>query len=133
VYHFDSETAIKDDTEKGYFDGSLTAAETGTETVANLNADGVLGTSIALDAATSITATNSAKIDSSRKVNLSFDGMQFCFSLWVNLESLKQQTLFEKADEYALRYSPEQGFVVEFYHIATENAADEGATDTAKS
>ncbi|SMG23125.1 LamG-like jellyroll fold domain-containing protein [Fibrobacter sp. UWB13] len=131
VYHFDSETDIKDDAEKGYFDGSLTAAETGTETVANLNADGVLGTSITLDATTSIIATNSAKIDSTRKVNLSFDGKQFCFSLWVNLESLKQQTIFEKNDEYALRYSPEQGFVVEFYHIATENAADEGATDTA--
>ena len=121
VYHFDSETAIKDDAEKGYFDGSLTATETGTETVANLNADGVLGTSIALDATTSITATNSAKIDSSRKVNLSFDGKQFCFSLWVNLESLKQQTIFEKANEYALRYEPDQGFVVEFY--ATDTAS----------
>ena len=119
VYHFDSGTDIKDDAEKGYFDGSLTAAETGTETVENRNADGVLGTSIALDATTSITATNSAKIDSSRKVNLSFDGKQFCFSLWVNLESLKQQTIFEKADEYALRYDPDQGFVVEFYAMDT--------------
>lgn len=130
VYHFDSGTDIKDDAEKGYFDGLLTAAETGTETVANLNADGVLGTSIALDAATSITATNSAKIDSSRKVNLSFDGKQFCFSLWVNLESLKQQTILEKADEYALRYEPDQGFVVEFYHVATEKTGEESATDT---
>lgn len=121
VYHFDSGTDIKDDAEKSYFDGSLTATETGTETVANLNADGVLGTSIALDATTSITATNSAKIDSSRKVNLSFDGKQFCFSLWVNLESLKQQTIFEKANEYALRYDPDQGFVVEFY--ATDTAS----------
>lgn len=119
VYHFDSGTAIKDDAEKGYFDGSLTATETGTETVANLNADGVLGTSIALDATTSITATNSAKVDSTRKVNLSFDGKQFCFSLWVNLETLKQQTIFEKADEYALRYDPAQGFVVEFYAMDT--------------
>ncbi|SIO43773.1 LamG-like jellyroll fold domain-containing protein [Fibrobacter sp. UWB11] len=131
VYHFDSGTDIKDDAEKSYFEGSLSSAKALAESTANRDSDGVLGTSIALDAATSITATNSAKIDSSRKVNLSFDGMQFCFSLWVNLESLKQQSLFEKADEYALRYSPEQGFVVEFYHIATENAADEGATDTA--
>jgi hypothetical protein len=131
VYHFDSGTDIKDDAEKGYFDGSLTATETGTETVANLNADGVLGTSIALDATTSITATNSAKEDSTRKVNLSFDGKQFCFSLWVNLESLKQQTIFEKANEYALRYNPDQGFVVEFYHVATEKAGEESATDTA--
>ena len=131
VYHFDSETDIKDDAEKGYFDGSLSATETGTETVENRNADGVLGTSIALDVTTSITATNSAKIDSSRKVNLSFDGKQFCFSLWVNLESLKQQTIFEKANEYALRYNPDQGFVVEFYHVATEKAGEESATDTA--
>ena len=130
VYHFDSETDIKDDAEKGYFDGSLTAAETGTETVENRNADGVLGTSISLDATTSITATNSAKADSTRKVNLSFDDKQFCFSLWVNLESLKQQTIFEKADEYALRYDPDQGFVVEFYHVATEKAGEESATDT---
>ena len=121
AYHFDSGTDIKDDAEKGYFDGSLTAAETGTETVENSNADGVLGTSISLDATTSIIVTNSAKIDSSRKVNLSFDGKQFCFSLWVNLESLKQQTIFEKANEYALRYDPDQGFVVEFY--ATDTAS----------
>ena len=130
VYHFDSETDINDDAEKGYFDGSLTAAETGTETVENRNADGVLGTSIALDATTSITATNSAKIDSSRKVNLSFDGKQFCFSLWVNLESLKQQTIFEKADEYALRYNPDQGFVVEFYATDTVSYKQTWASGT---
>lgn len=130
VYHFDSGTAIKDDAEKGYFDGSLTAAETGTKTVTSRNADGVLGTSITLNATTSIIATNSAKADSTRKVNLSFDGKQFCFSLWVNLESLKQQTIFEKANEYALRYNPDQGFVVEFYHVATEKTGEESATDT---
>ncbi len=132
VYHFDSGTDIKDDAEKGYFDGKLSSAEEGFKTRAgSQNSDGVLGTSIALDATTSITATNSAKIDSSRKVNLSFDGKQFCFSLWVNLESLKQQTIFEKANEYALHYDPDQGFVVEFYHVATEKAGDESATDTA--
>ena len=122
VYHFDSGTDIKDDAEKGYFDGKLSSAEEGLETRAgSQNSDGVLGTSIALDATTSITATNSAKEDSTRKVNLSFDGKQFCFSLWVNLESLKQQTIFEKAKEYALRYDPDQGFVVEFY--ATDTAS----------
>ena len=132
VYHFDSGTDIKDDAEKGYFDGKLSSAEEGLETRAgSQNSDGVLGTSIALDATTSITATNSAKIDSTRKVNLSFDGKQFCFTLWVNLESLKQQTIFEKANEYALHYDPDQGFVVEFYHVATEKAGDESATDTA--
>ena len=78
----------------------------------------------------SITAKNSAKNDSTRKVHLSFD-TYFCFSLWVNLESLKQQTIFEKADEYALRYDPDLGFIVEFYHVATEKAGDKGATDTA--
>ena len=122
VYHFDSGTDIKDDAEKGYFDGKLSSAEEGLETRAgSQNSDGVLGTSIALDATTSITATNSAKEDSTRKVNLSFDGKQFCFSLWVNLESLKQQTIFEKVKEYALRYDPDQGFVVEFY--ATDTAS----------
>lgn len=132
VYHFDSGTDIKDDAEKGYFDGKLSSAEEGLETRAgSQNADGVLGTSITLDATTSITATNSAKIDSTRKVNLSFDGKQFCFSLWVNLETLKQQTIFEKANEYALRYDPDQGFVVEFYHVATEKASEESTTDTA--
>lgn len=121
VYHFDSGTDIKDDAEKSYFNGSLSSAKTDTETSAgSLNTEGVLGTSIALDATTSITATNSAKIDSSRKVNLSFD-TYFGFSLWINLESLKQQTIFEKADEYALRYDPDQGFVVEFY--ATDTAS----------
>lgn len=130
VYHFDSGTDIKDDAEKGYFDGSLTATETGTETGANLNADGVLGTSIALDATTSITATNSAKPDSTRKVNLSFDGKRFCFSLWVNLESLKQQTIFEKVNEYALRYDPDQGFVVEFYATDTVSYKQTWASGT---
>ncbi len=130
VYHFDRGTDIKDDAEKGYFDGSLTATETGTETVENRNADGVLGTSIALDATNSITATNSAKPDSTRKVNLSFDDKQFCFSLWVNLETLKQQTIFEKADEYALRYDPDQGFVVEFYATDTVSYKQTWASGT---
>ena len=122
VYHFESGTAIKDDAEKGYFDGLLSSKSS--------KSDGVIGASIALDSATFITATNSAKNDSTRKVNLSFDDKQFCFSLWVSLESQKQQTIFEKANEYALRYDPDQGFVVEFYHIATEKAGDKGATDT---
>ena len=131
VYHFDSGTDIKDDAEKGYFDGSLSLAKTDTKTSAgSLNPDGVLGTSIALDATTSITATNSAKIDSSRKVNLSFDGKQFCFSQWVNLESLKQQTIFEKANEYALRYDPDQGFVVEFYATDTVSYKQTWASGT---
>jgi hypothetical protein len=131
VYHFDSGTAIKDDAEKSYFNGTLGSAEAGAETATSRKSDGILGPSIALDAATTITATNSAKADSTRKVNLSFENGQFSFSLWINLESLKQQTIFEKANEYALRYEPDQGFVVEFYHVATENAGDEGATDTA--
>ena len=112
VYHFDSETTFKDDAEKGYFNGMLNSTEAGSRTrTESRNSDGVLRSSIALDATTTITATNSAKADSTRKP--------------------KQQTIFEKADEYALRYNPDQGFVVEFYHVATENAGDEGATDTA--
>ncbi|WP_405325421.1 LamG-like jellyroll fold domain-containing protein [Fibrobacter sp.] len=119
MYHFDSGTAIKDDAEKGYFNGSLSSTETSAETATSRKSEGVLGSSIALDAATSITATNSAKVDSTRKVNLSFGNGQFSFSLWINLESLNQQTIFEKADEYALRYNPDQGFVVEFYATDT--------------
>ena len=131
VYHFDSGTDIKDDAEKSYFDGKFSSAEESFETRAgSQNSDGVLGTSIALDATTSITATNSAKIDSSRKVNLSFDGKLFCFSLWVNLESLKQQTIFEKVDEYALRYTPDQGFVVEFYATDTTSYKQTWASGT---
>ena len=131
VYHFDSGTDIKDDAEKGYFDGSLRLAKTDTDTrTGSQNSEGVLGTSITLDATISITATNSAKADSTRKVNLSFNGKQFCFSLWVNLESLKQQTIFEKADEYALRYDPDQGFVVEFYATDTVSYKQTWASGT---
>ena len=46
------------------------------------------------------------------------DDGYFCFSLWLQLESLeKEQTIFKKAKEYALLYVPGKGFVVEFYHV----------------
>jgi len=66
-------------------------------------------------------------------LNLVFDIEDyFGFSVWVQLKSLdKEQYVFEKFREYALRYVPEMGFVVDVYHIAAENAKDKDAVDTA--
>ena len=64
-----------------------------------------------------IVAENSSAADSSRKVNLNYDGSgYFCFSVWVKLDNLEEkQTIFEKSKEYALRYDPEKGFVVDLW------------------
>jgi hypothetical protein len=109
VWHFDSGLApVSDGAEKGYFEGLLTGAE---------SADGIVGKGAKLDEGDVIVAENSSAVDSSRKVNLNYDGSEyFCFSVWVQLESLgKEQTVFEKAKEYALRYDPEKGFVVNLW------------------
>ena len=109
VWHFDSGLApVSDGAEKGYFEGLPTGAE---------SADGIAGKGAKLDEGDVIVAENSSAVDSSRKVNLNYDGSEyFCFSVWVQLESLgKEQTVFEKAKEYALRYDPEKGFVVNLW------------------
>jgi hypothetical protein len=109
VWHFDSGLApVSDGAEKGYFEGLPTGAE---------SADGIVGKGAELDEGDVIVAENSSAVDSSRKVNLNYDGSEyFCFSVWVQLESLgKEQTVFEKAKEYALRYDPEKGFVVNLW------------------
>ncbi len=109
VWHFDSGLApVSDGAEKGYFEGLPTGAE---------SADGIVGKGAKLDEGDVIVAENSSAVDSSRKVNLNYDGSEyFCFSVWVQLESLgKEQTVFEKAKEYALRYDPEKGFVVNLW------------------
>ena len=109
VWHFDSGLApVNDGAEKGYFEGLPTGAE---------SADGIVGKGAKLDEGDVIVAENSSAVDSSRKVNLNYDGSEyFCFSVWVQLESLgKEQTVFEKAKEYALRYDPEKGFVVNLW------------------
>ena len=109
VWHFDSGLAPVDDgAEKGYFEGLPTGA---------VAADGVVGRGVELDEGDVIVVENSSAADSSRKVNLNYDGSgYFCFSVWVKLDNLEEkQTIFEKSKEYALRYDPEKGFVVDLW------------------
>ena len=112
VYHYDSGLSpIEDAAEKRYFAGTATGATL---------AEGVVGRGISLDTDASVIAENSADYDSTRKVNMALDaGGYFCFSLWLQLKSLdKEQTIFEKPMEYALRFVPDRGFVVEFYYVS---------------
>ena len=109
VWHYDSGLEpVSDGAEKGYFEGLPTGAEP---------ADGVVGKGAKLDEGDVIVAENSSAADSSRKVNLNYDGSgYFCFSVWVKLDNLEEkQTFFEKSKEYALRYDPEKGFVVDLW------------------
>ncbi len=109
VWRFDSGLApVGDGAEKGYFEGLPTGA---------VAADGVVGKGAKLDDGDAIVAENSSAADSSRKVNLNYDGSEyFCFSVWVKLDNLEEkQTIFEKSKEYALRYDPEKGFVVDLW------------------
>lgn len=109
VWHFDSGLAPVDDgAEKGYFEGLPTGV---------VAVDGVVGRGVELDEGDVIVVENSSAADSSRKVNLNYDGSgYFCFSVWVKLESLEsEQTIFKKSKEYALRYVPEKGFVVDLW------------------
>ena len=109
VWHFDSGLAPVDDgAEKGYFEGLPTGA---------VAADGVVGRGVELDEGDVIVVENSSAADSSRKVNLNYDGSEyFCFSVWVKLGNLEaEQTIFKKSKEYALRYVPEKGFVVDLW------------------
>lgn len=124
VWHYDSGTSpVVDDAEKSYF--------TGTAKNASVTA-GVVGNGLSLGSDGYIVADNSAEIDAERKLNMIFGTEDyFCFSMWVQLESLDQeQTIFEKPNEYALRFDPEKGFVVEGYHKAKESSETESATDT---
>ena len=109
VWHFDSGLAPVDDgAEKGYFEGLPTGV---------VAADGVVGRGVELDEGDVIVVENSSAADSSRKVNLNYDGSEyFCFSVWVKLGNLEaEQTIFKKSKEYALRYVPEKGFVVDLW------------------
>ena len=109
VWHYDSGLEPVDDgAEKGYFGGLPTGA---------VAADGVVGKGAKLEEGDVIVAENSSAADSSRKVNLNYDGSEyFCFSVWVKLESLEaEQIIFKKSKEYALRYVPEIGFVVDLW------------------
>lgn len=125
VYHFDSGLSpVEDAAEKSYFVGTSTKASM---------TDGVVGRSVSFTAESDVVVENSASLDTTRKLNLVFDIEDyFGFSVWVQLKSLdKEQYVFEKFREYALRYVPEMGFVVDVYHIAAENAKDKDAVDTA--
>ena len=109
VWHYDSGLEpVGDGAEKGYFEGLPTGV---------VPADGVVGKGAKLDEGDVIVAENSSAADSSRKVNLNYDGSgYFCFSVWVKLESLEaEQTIFKKSKEYVLRYVPEIGFVVDLW------------------
>jgi hypothetical protein len=109
VWHFDSGLdPVSDGAEKGYFEGLPTGV---------VPADGVVGKGAKLDEGDVIVAENSSAADTSRKVNLNYDGSgYFCFSVWVKLDNLEEkQTFFEKSKEYALRYDPEKGFVVDLW------------------
>ncbi len=126
VWHFGYSVSPQTDyAEKRYFEGTA-----GGSTDFDAIDKGTVGIGIRLDSAGGFYAKKSAKVDTTREVNMSFDDDgYFCFSLWVQLESLeKEQTIFKKAKEYALLYVPEQGFVVEFYHVADSSNAQDTAS-----
>lgn len=128
VWHFGYAVSPQTDyAEKGYFDGTAFGSVD-----ADAITEGVVGIGVEMDSAGTFYVKESAKMDSTRSVNMSFeeDGY-FCFSTWVELDALdKEQTIFEKAKEYALLYIPEKGFVVEIYHVA--NPADSADTASYK-
>ena len=126
VWHFGYSVSPQTDyAEKRYFEGTAFGSVD-----SDAIDDGVVGLGVRLDSAGSFYVKKSAKVDSTRKVNMSFDDDgYFCFSLWLQLESLeKKQTIFKKAKEYALLYVPEKGFVVEFYHVADSTNAQDTAS-----
>jgi len=121
VWHFGYPLSPQTDyAEMGYFEGTAFGSVD-----ADAITEGVVGIGIEMDSAGSFYVKKSAKVDTTREVNMSFeeDGY-FCFSTWVELDALdKEQTIFEKAKEYALLYVPEKGFVVEVYHVADSSDA----------
>jgi len=125
VWHFeDVLDSVPDAAEKRNFPGTATGVKA---------TDGVVGSGVVLTAGSYVVAKNSALADSSLHSDLVYDVLEpFDFSLWVRLDAIdKEQVIFEKADkEYGLRFDPESGFVVDFYHVATVVASDSGASDT---
>ena len=121
VWHFGYSVSPQTDyAEMGDFDGTAFGSVD-----ADAITEGVVGIGIEMDSAGSFYVKSSARVDTTREVNMSFDeDGYFCFSTWVELDALdKEQTIFEKAKEYALLYVPEKGFVVEVYHIADSSDA----------
>lgn len=113
VWHFGNPLSpMNDDSEYGYFDGRVLGS-VGLDAMVG----GVVGGGVKLDTAGGFYVKDSAEPDDTHKVNLNFDGTgYFCFSVWVKLDALdEEQTIFEKSKEYALRYVPEKGFVVDLW------------------
>ncbi len=113
VWHFGNPISpMTDDSEYGYFDGEILG-----DIEVDAMVSGVVGGGVQFDTAGSFYVKNSAEPDTLHKVNLNFDGSgYFCFSVWVKLESLEaEQTIFKKSKEYALRYVPEKGFIVDLW------------------
>ena len=113
VWHFGNPLSpMGDHSEYGYFYGRSSLS-------LDLDAmqDGVLGGGVMMDSSDFFYVKNSAEPDSVYKVSLLFDGDEyFCFSVWVQLESLEQeQVIFQKEKEYDLRYDPAKGFVVDLW------------------
>lgn len=125
VWHFDDGlTPVSDAAEKQNFPGLASGVKL---------VDGVVGSGAAMSKDGFVIVENSAAGNSSLQDDLVYDMPDlFSFSLWIRLESLdKEQTIFEKGDrEYSLRFNPDDGFVVEIFHVATEVASDSGAQDT---
>ena len=126
VWHFGYAVSPQTDyAEMGDFDGTAFGSVD-----ADAITEGVVGIGIEMDSAGSFYVKSSARLDTTREVNMSFDeDGYFCFSTWVELDALdKEQTVFEKAKEYALLYVPEKGFVVEVYHVADSSDALDSAS-----
>lgn len=114
VWHFESGVAKVDDAAQlDYFDGIF-------ESSADVKfTEGVVGRGIALNENGFVVADHSTAIDTTLTADPFFNvDKHFCFSLWIKLDSLsKNQTIFEKSREYALRYIAEKGFVFEKYYL----------------
>ena len=113
VWHFGNPLSpMGDHSEYGYFFGRSSLS-------LDLDAmeDGVLGGGVKMDSSDFFYVKDSAEPDSLYKVSLLFNGDEyFCFSVWVQLESLEQeQVIFQKEKEYDLRYDPAKGFVVDLW------------------
>lgn len=124
VWHFDDGIApITDWAEKQNFPGTAFKVSL---------VDGVVGSGVKMSATSALVADHSAEADSSLHGDLVFGTEDvFSFSLWIRLDNLgEEQLIFEKAGEYELRYVPDSGFVVNFYHLASGVVSDDVA-DTA--
>lgn len=123
VYHFDDGVdSVTDFAEKQGFHGT----GVGLKSVA-----GVLGQGAQFDGLAYVTVDGSAASDSTRKTNLNYGYRQNVnFSLWVKLDDTKSsQTILAKGEsQYALRFSPDTGFVAEVFHEA--EPAKDSASDT---